>query len=123
MKAKKRRTNTRGPPQVAFNLPVRSIMKHSGNFRMAPGVLTVPELIPDGPLPSNMPKVDVWLLGIVAAEALSGTLLTDTSARQIRAQLQEQDSEGSAWELFVPRDVAEKLDTHAVDFLRQCFLL
>lgn len=96
-------------------------LKVAGYAALPPGVLTVPELIPDGPLPSNMPKVDVWLLGIVAAEALSGDFLTDTSARRIRAHFREK--EGSAWELFVPRDVAEKLDTHAVDFLRQCFML
>ncbi|KAJ4417556.1 hypothetical protein N0V82_006115 [Gnomoniopsis sp. IMI 355080] len=97
----------------------------AGFAAIPPGVLTVPELIRDGPLPNNMPKVDVWLLGIVAAEALSGVLLTDDSARRIRAQLEEKEGQesGSAWELFVPRDVAEKLDAPALDFLRQCFML
>lgn len=93
---------------------------------LPPGLLTVPELILDGPLPSNnLPKVDVWLLGIVGAELLTGKCLTDTSARQIRAQLQERESgdDGSAWEFFVPRSVVENLDTHAVYFFRQCFML
>lgn len=93
---------------------------------LPPGLLTVPELIPDGASPSNMLKVDVWLLGIVAAEALTGEFLSDASARRIRAQVQEKkgnDSTDSAWELFVPHDVSEKLEAPVVDFLRQCFML
>lgn len=101
-------------------------MAMAGFAALPPGVLTVPELIPDGPLPgNNMLKVDVWLLGVVGVEALSGECLTDTSARQIRAHLQEREGggDGSAWELFVPRGVTEKLDTHALNFFRQCFML
>lgn len=89
---------------------------------LPPGMLTLPKLILDGPLPRNMRKADVWLLGIVASEVLSGIRLTATSARRIMAQVQEKDG-GSAWELFMPHDVAKKLDGPASDFLRQCFIV
>lgn len=73
---------------------------------LPPSLLKLPELILDGPL---LRKADVWLLGIVASEVLSGIHLTATSACRIMAQVQEKDG-GSAWELFMPHDVANKLD-------------
>lgn len=109
-----------------------------GGAVLPPGVLTVPELLGREEQQlveqvkwDEMPKIDIWLLGIVGAELLLGECLTDTAARQVRAQLQERvlekqensDGSDSAWELFVPRHVAEKLDTHAVEFFRQCFVL
>lgn len=90
-----------------------------------PGVLTVPELELDSPISENMPNPDVWLLGVVAAEALTGNSLTEASARQIKAQLEEGIGNGSesAWELFIPHDVSEKLAAPVADFLRQCFIV
>lgn len=52
------------------------------------GMLTLPELILDCSPPRNMRRADVWLLGIVAAEALSGIRLTAASTSRIMAQVQ-----------------------------------
>lgn len=86
---------------------------------LPPGIVTLPEVVL---AQSHMRKADVWLLGIVAAEILTGECPTAASAGRIATQVGKQ-KEGSAWELFVPGDVAGKLDELAVDFLRNCFIV
>lgn len=83
------------------------------------GMITLPEFLLSPA--QHMRKADVWLLGIVAAEMLSGECLTAAAARRIAVQVGEQEEGSSAWELFVPRHVAESLDESAIDFLRSCF--
>lgn len=80
-------------------------------------VLTLPELVLGQ---QNMRKADVWLLGIVAAQLLSGDCndLAASLASNFATQIKK--NEGSAWELLIPHHVTRKLDPQASDFLRQC---
>lgn len=85
---------------------------------LPPGILTLPELLLGQ---RNMRKADVWLLGIVAAQLLSGDCSHAMANSTSHVTTQIKQNEGSAWELFIPQDVAGNLDAKASDFLRQCF--
>lgn len=87
---------------------------------LPPTILTLPELILGQ---QSMRKADVWLLGIIAAQMLTGdcNIAGASSASTVVAQVKQ--AQGSAWELPVPEDVASKLDEQASDFLRKCLTL
>lgn len=63
-------------------------------------------------------KADVWLLGVMAAQLLTGK---SSLAEGGSAAEQIKQAQGSALELLVPEDAASKLDEKASDFIRQCF--
>jgi len=91
---------------------------------LPPGVLTLPELMGQ----RNLRKADIWLLGIIVAQMLSGdcNLATADLASYIATQIkedQESASEKSAWELFISKDIVSKLDKQTSDFLRQCLIM
>lgn len=84
-----------------------------------PAFLSLPEVILGQ---RNMRKADVWLLGVVAAELFSGNAeLSVNLSTSVASQIKQ--DEGSKWDLWVPRNVADKLDEQALDFLRQCFIV
>lgn len=90
--------------------------------------------VTDRPLPSGIPapppeillgqddmrKADVWLLGVMAAQLLTGKcdLAEGGAAESFATRIKE--AQGSALGLFVAEDVSCKLDGHALDFMRQC---
>lgn len=65
-------------------------------------------------------KADVWLLGILAAQLLTGdcSLAEGGSTGSVAERIKE--GQGSALELLIPSDVASKLDGQASDLIRQC---
>lgn len=93
---------------------------------LPPTILTLPELILGQ---QNTRKADVWLLGIIAAQMLTGdceiaeasSASPASSASTVAAQIQK--AQGPAWELPLPQNVASKLDEQASEFLRQCLTL
>lgn len=68
----------------------------------------------------DMRKADVWLLGVMAAQLLSGMfdLAEGGAAESFATRIRE--AQGSALGLFVAEDVSCKLDGQALDFMRQC---
>lgn len=84
---------------------------------LPPAISTLPELILGQ---QDMQKADVWLLGIIAAQLLTGdcSIAEASSASTVAAQIKQ--AQGSVWELPVSPDVASKLDEQASDFLRRC---
>ncbi|KAG6358060.1 hypothetical protein INS49_013944 [Diaporthe citri] len=68
-------------------------------------------------LPST---ADVWLLGVLAAQLLTGdcSLAEAGAAGSVAERIKE--SQASALELLIPGDVASKLDRQASDLIRQC---
>ncbi|KAJ0116878.1 hypothetical protein J7T55_010029 [Diaporthe amygdali] len=80
-------------------------------------ILTPPEL-KLGQEPTH--KADAWLLGIIAAELLTGScsLAEGSAASSATAKIEE--VQGSAVDLLVPQAKASKLDEQALDFIRQC---
>ncbi|KUI72365.1 Mitogen-activated protein kinase kinase kinase ANP1 [Cytospora mali] len=84
---------------------------------LPPTVLTLPELILGQ---QDMRKADVWLLGIIAAQLLTGdcNIVNASSVSSVAAQIKQ--AQGPAWELPISQKVASKLDEKALDFLRQC---
>lgn len=88
---------------------------------LPPTCLTVPEIVfGQG---RSMRKADVWLLGIVATQLLSGKRDTISDrASSIAAQLKQDQK--SAFDLLVPDKVKSLPDSDlALDFLRQCFTM
>ncbi|ROV99868.1 hypothetical protein VMCG_06282 [Cytospora schulzeri] len=75
---------------------------------LPPTITTLPELDLGQ---QNLRKADVWLLGIIAAQLLTGNCNIAEASPQIK------QAQGSAWELPIPQG---KLDEQASDFLRQC---
>lgn len=65
-------------------------------------------------------KADVWLLGVMAAQLLTGdcSLAGGRSAGSVVEQIKQ--AQGSALELVVTKDVAGKLEKEASDLIRQC---
>ncbi|KUI61572.1 Protein kinase byr2 [Cytospora mali] len=84
---------------------------------LPPTVLALPELILGR---QNMRKADVWLLGILAAQLLTGdcNIAKAISASSVAAQIEQ--AQGPAWELPISQKVASNLDEKAFEFLRQC---
>lgn len=80
-------------------------------------ILTPPEL-KLGQEPTH--KAGAWLLGIIAAELLTGhcSLAEGSAASSAAARIEE--VQGSALDLLVPQAKASKLDEMALDFIRQC---
>lgn len=68
----------------------------------------------------DMRKSDVWLLGVMAAQLLTGRcdLAEGGGAGSLATRIRE--AQGSALGLFVADDVSCKLDGQALDFMRQC---
>lgn len=85
---------------------------------LPPGIVAPPPEVLLGRQDSS--KADVWLLGVVAAQLLTGksSLAGGASAESIAEQIKQ--AQGSALELLVPKDAAGKLDEKALDFVRQC---
>lgn len=83
-------------------------------------LLSLPEMVLPGH--RNMRKADVWLLGVVAAEMFTGNseLAAHLSTR-VAGQIKQ--TKGSAWDLWVPKNVASELNEHALDFLDRCFTM
>ena len=125
-----------GLAQLSFTVALLNssniLMDHTGNVKIEallldvivgqqhriPAVSTVPEIILGQRI---MQKADVWLFGIVAAQLLSGdyNIVAATSTRDVETLIK--DNQESAWELFVPREISNKLDGRASDLLRRCF--
>ncbi|EJT68694.1 serine/threonine protein kinase [Gaeumannomyces tritici R3-111a-1] len=86
---------------------------------LPPACLTVPELVfGQG---ASMRKADVWLLGVLAAQLLSGKQdAVSGRAASIAAQLRQDQKSG--FDLLVSDRVKSLPDSDlALDFLRQCF--
>lgn len=68
----------------------------------------------------DMRKADVWLLGIMAAQLLTGKcdLAEGGAAGSFATMIKE--AQGSALELLVPEGMASRLDGPALDLIRQC---
>lgn len=83
-------------------------------------LLSLPEVVLPGH--GNMRKADVWLLGVVAAELFTGNseLAANLSSR-VASQIKQ--TKGPAWHLWVPQNVANELDEHALNFLDRCFTM
>lgn len=98
------------------------------------GVVKVEAPLPGQQLPSGIPapppeillgqddmrKADVWLLGVMAAQLLTGKcdLAEGGAAESFATRIRE--AQGSALGLFVTEDASCKLDEQAMDFMRQC---
>lgn len=98
------------------------------------GVVKVEAPLPGQQLPSGIPapppeillgqddmrKADVWLLGVMAAQLLTGKcdLAEGGAAESFATRIRE--AQGSALGLFVAEDVSCKLDGQVLDFMRQC---
>lgn len=65
----------------------------------------------------DLRKADVWLLGIMAAQLLTGDC---SLAEGGSAATRIKEAQGSALELLIPGDLASKLDGGAMDLIRQC---
>lgn len=72
----------------------------------------------------NLGKADTWLLGVTAAQLLTGhcKLFKNISTELVATQIKEFKG-SSAMELLVPGGAAGKLDEDASDFIRQCLSL
>lgn len=83
-------------------------------------ISTLPELILGH---QNMRKADVWLLGIIAAQLLTGdcNIADASSANTVAAQIKQ--AGGPTWELPISEDLASKIDEKASAFLDQCLTL
>lgn len=81
------------------------------------GILAPPEILPGQ---DDMRKADVWLLGVMAAQLLTGRcdLAEGGAAGSLATRIKE--AQGSALGLFVAEDASCKLDGQALDFMRQC---
>lgn len=98
------------------------------------GVVKIEAPLPGQQLPSGIPapppeillgqddmrKSDVWLLGVMAAQLLTGRcdLAEGGGAGSLATRIRE--AQGSALGLFVAEDASCKLDGQALDFMRQC---
>ncbi|ROV95038.1 hypothetical protein VPNG_09490 [Cytospora leucostoma] len=83
---------------------------------LPPSFLTIPEVICGQ---QNLRKADVWLLGIIFIQLLTGDYnLEDASFGTLASQRAQ--AQGSACETLLPQGVASKLDEHSLKFLRQC---
>lgn len=68
----------------------------------------------------DMRKADVWLLGVMAVQLLTGKCdLAECGAAELFAT-RIREAQGSALGLFVAEDVSCKFDGQALDFMRQC---
>ncbi|KAI3392427.1 hypothetical protein diail_5706 [Diaporthe ilicicola] len=83
-------------------------------------ILALPELIRGQ---QNMRKADIWLVGIIAAQLLTGdcSLAEASSAHSVAARLKQ--AQESGLELLISRDVASKFSESASDFMRQCLTI
>lgn len=104
-----------GTPKIEAPLLDVTVTGHA----FPPAFASLPEVVVGQ---RSMRKADVWLLGVVAAEIFSGNgELAVSLSGSIASQI-KQDG-GSNWDLWVPQNVAEKLDEPTLDFLRQCFIV
>lgn len=85
---------------------------------LPPAALTLPEVVLGQ---RDMRNADVWLLGLVAAEILSGESDIARSAGDNFAS-EIKDCKGSALARLLPQPKRDKLDGAALDFLSQCFI-
>lgn len=69
----------------------------------------------------DLGKADVWLLGVTAAQILTGkgNLSGGASASSVATRIREFSGD-SAMELLVPGGAGDKLDRVAADLIRQC---
>lgn len=67
---------------------------------------------------SNLPKPDVWLLGVVIVQLTTGT--GELAVAEIAARIEK--SERSALEAFRPAAGNSRVEDMS-DFLRQCFTM
>lgn len=69
---------------------------------------------------SDLRKADVWLLGVMVAQLLTGKcdLAEGGPAESFATRIKE--AQGSALELLVPEGMAGKIDGPALDLIRQC---
>ncbi|KAL8370603.1 hypothetical protein RB595_000801 [Gaeumannomyces hyphopodioides] len=89
---------------------------------LPPALLSLPELVVGGA--DGLRKADGWLLGVIAAQVLSGRpgIVADyASATSVGAEISRQGQITTALEILVPdREVALPKDQAALDFLCQC---
>lgn len=103
---------------------------HADPFFLDVATAGVPPTLP--PAASKLPEVvlgqqdmrsaDVWLLGMVAAEMLSGDSDIILSIGDNLAP-ENEDGKGSALARLLPQPKRDKLDEAALDFLSQCFIM
>lgn len=83
------------------------------------GILAPPPELLQGQQ-EDLGSADVWLLGVMAAQLLTGDcgLAKGGSGGSVAERIKE--AQGSALEILVPGNVASKLDAKALDLIRQC---
>lgn len=85
---------------------------------LPPGIVAPPPEVLSGQ--QDLSKADVWLLGVVAAQLLTGESSL-AGGESVAEQIKQ--AQGSASELLVSKDAAGKLDEKALDFIRQCLTM
>lgn len=85
---------------------------------LPPAALTLPEVVLGQ---RDMRSADVWLLGMVAAEMLSGdSNIARSDGNNFAPEIEV--GKGSALARILPQPKRDKLDEAAQDFLSQCFI-
>jgi hypothetical protein len=79
-------------------------------------VSTLPEILSNNQ--GNMLKADVWLLGIITVQLLTGQLFKRSA---IDVTLEGGQDQESLWRLFMSQDKADNLHPMAISFLSSCF--
>lgn len=106
-----------GSGTVKIEAPILDISTTGALLPLAS--LTLPEVLLRQ---RHMRNADIWLLGIIAAEMLSGNSSIGTSLGvQFAPNIKE--NQGSALEYILPQDVREQLDEFSLDFTRQCLIM
>lgn len=102
---------------VKIEAPLIDVTTKTGQTLPSATLTPPPELLLGQ---QDLRKVDVWLLGILAAQLLTGncSLAEGGPTGSVAERIKE--AHGSALELLIPGGMASKLDGEALDLIRQC---
>lgn len=102
---------------VKIEAPLLEVTTKTGQPLPSAAVAPPPEILLGQ---RDLLKADVWLLGILAAQLLTGDCSLAERGAAGSAAERIKEAQGSALELLIPGDMASKLDEQASDLIRQC---